>query len=129
MSSHMPYTSKFAGKRILIVEDEFLLADEARQTLSKFGAVVVGPTPYVERALDLIDDEPVDAAILDVLLNDELVFPVADRLEERSLPFVFATGCDAFQIPPRFSGYVLCEKPLELEKIARGLFGPDWADA
>lgn len=129
MNEKYPYSAQFSGKRVLVVEDEFLLADETRKKLIKLGATVVGPTPRVDQALTLIDDENVDAAILDVFLSDALVFPVADRLEELRIPFVFATAFDASVIPDRFTGYVLCEKPLELEKIAQGLFGKPTPDS
>lgn len=129
MSPKQRYSTLFAGKRILVVEDEFLLADEARKTLLKLGATVVGPTPRVDRALSLIDSEQVDAAILDIFLDDALVFPVAERLVELEIPFVFASAYDPSVIPTRFRGYVLCEKPVEMERIAQGLFGSPSTDA
>lgn len=129
MPPDLPFTSHFAGKRILVVEDEFLLAEETRRKLTKLGATVVGPTARVKQAIALIEDEQIDAAILDIFLDDTLVFPVADLLEERNIPFVFASAYDASVIPGRFNGYLLCEKPVELEAIARGLFAPPRLDA
>ncbi|MBB3302462.1 CheY-like chemotaxis protein [Rhizobium sp. BK077] len=129
MKPGFPYSALFAGKRVLVVEDEFLLANETRKSLIKLGATVVGPAPRIEQALALIQAEAIDAAILDVFLDDALVFPVADRLDEMGIPFVFATAYDPSVIPGRFSGYVLCEKPVELEKIAQGLFGRPALDA
>ncbi|PDT20973.1 response regulator [Rhizobium hidalgonense] len=114
----------FSGKRILIVEDEYFLADETRRKLEDLGAIVVGPTANVRHALDLINQEPIDAAILDICLGDELVFAVADELEARDINFVFATGYDLSDIPVRYRGFALCEKPTELEMIAVALFGP-----
>ncbi|MDR6758924.1 CheY-like chemotaxis protein [Mycoplana sp. BE70] len=116
--------SLFAGRRILVVEDEYLLADECRKKLEKYGATVIGPTGSVQQALRLIADQAIDAAILDVHLGGELVFPVADQLIERGIAFVFATGYDPSIVPDRFPGFVLCDKPLALEKIAKALFGP-----
>ncbi|GAA3105978.1 response regulator [Rhizobium viscosum] len=129
MKSSFPHSALFAGKRVLVVEDEFLLADETRKKLNKLGAVVVGPTPRVDHALSLIEDHQIDAAILDVFLSDTLVFPVAERLEELGIPFVFATAYDPSIIPGRFGGYILCDKPVELENIAQGLFGAPLSDA
>jgi ActR/RegA family two-component response regulator len=120
-SSHLHL---FAGKHILIVEDEYFLADETRRELEQVGAIVVGPTGRVEEALSLIATSQVDAAILDVHLGDELVFPVAEELDRKDIPFVFATGYDPAVIPAKFSGFTLCEKPTELGKIAEALFGP-----
>lgn len=123
------YLSLFAGKRILIVEDEYFLADETRQKLEQLGATVVGPAANVEDALRLIASSEIDGAILDVHLGDEFVFPVADELEVADVPFVFATGYDPAVIPAKFSGFALCEKPTELGKIASALFGPNGSGA
>ena len=119
------YLSLFAGRRILIVEDEYFLADETRQKLEQLGAIVVGPAATVEDALELIASSKIDGAILDVHLGDEFVFPVAEELEQADVPFVFATGYDPDVIPVKFSGFALCGKPTELGKIASALFGTD----
>jgi DNA-binding response OmpR family regulator len=113
----------YAGKRILVVEDEYFLADEVRRKLVDLGAIVIGPVAHVEDALDLIEANAVDAAILDVHLGDEFVFPVAERLDELDVSFVFATGYDPSFIPREFTGFSLCEKPTELGKIANALWG------
>ncbi|CAN7628820.1 response regulator [Neorhizobium sp. LjRoot104] len=117
------YSARFDGKRILIVEDEYFLADETRQKLEDLGATVVGPTGSMQEALDLIDQQQVDAAILDIQLGEELIFPVANELEARDINFVFATGYDPADIPMKYTGFALCEKLTELENIAAALFG------
>ncbi len=117
-------TRLFSGKRILVVEDEYFLADETRRRLEDLGATVVGPAANIRSALELIAVEQVDAAVLDVHLGDDLVFDVADELERREINFVFATGYDPSFIPQKYEGFALCEKPAELEKIAVALFGP-----
>jgi DNA-binding LytR/AlgR family response regulator len=117
-----------AGKRILIVEDEFLVAEETRSSLKRYGVDVVGPVANVAEGIGLVDGGQIDAAILDIRLEGEVVFPLADLLEERSIPFVFATGVDPSIIPGRYSGYVICEKPMHLDVIAEALFGPNRAD-
>ena len=111
------------GKRILVVEDEYFLADETRRKLEVLAAEVIGPVASVEDAIALIEAEIVDGAILDVYLGDEFVFPVADKLEALDIPFVFATGYDQSVLPDGFPGFLLCEKPTELSNIARALFG------
>ena len=118
-----PALRLFVGKRVLIVEDEYFLADETRRKLESNGAVVVGPVGTVDAALELLETEQVDAAILDIHLADELVFPVAEELEGREIPFVFATGYDPSILPSKFTGFALCEKPTELGTIAEALFG------
>ncbi|MER2252499.1 response regulator [Methylorubrum podarium] len=81
-----------SGRRILVVEDEYLIAIEMERWLQEAGAEVAGPVPDTKRALALIEMEPLDAAVLDVHLNGEPVYPVADRLTERGVPYLFATG-------------------------------------
>lgn len=114
----------FMGKRILIVEDEYLVAQETRRMLEKLGAIVVGPVSKVEDGMDLAHEAKIDAAILDINLDGEMVFPLADLLESMHIPFVFATGYDPSFLPERYGGYVLCEKPAHLDVIARALFAP-----
>ncbi|WP_143523713.1 response regulator [Rhizobium arenae] len=118
------FLALFAGKRILIVEDEYFLADETHKKLLQLNARVVGPSASVADALELIESEMIDGAILDIHLGDELVFPVAEKLGVLSIPFVFATAYDPSIIPKQFSGFLLCEKPTELGKIAQALFDP-----
>ncbi|WP_426232164.1 response regulator [Pararhizobium sp. DWP3-4] len=118
----------FVGKHVLIVEDEYFLADETRRKLEAAGAIVIGPVAAVKAALDLLDTEKIDGAILDIHLGDEVVFPVAEELERRDIPFVFATGYDPSALPLKFTGFALCEKPAELSYIANALFGRGGAD-
>jgi CheY-like chemotaxis protein len=117
------YSAKFSGRRILIVEDEYFLADETRRQLQNLGAAVIGPTGRVDEALALIAHETIDAAILDVQFAGEYVFPVAEKLEELKIPYVFASAYNPAIIPARFKGFILSEKPIDLDHIARALFG------
>ncbi|HET6521233.1 MAG TPA: hypothetical protein VFG47_15635 [Geminicoccaceae bacterium] len=87
--------NRLAGKRVLVVEDEVLLALQLSDALREEGCVVVGPVARLARALALIDDdEEIDGAVLDINLAGTFVFPLALRLRERGVPFVFATGYD-----------------------------------
>ncbi len=108
---------------MLIVEDEYFLADDMAQVLQKFGAQVVGPVPTPDKALALLADEPVDAAILDINLKGQLVFPVADALRELSVPFVFATGYDETAVPEAYRDVPRWEKPFKPEDLAKALPG------
>ncbi|MGV2186584.1 response regulator [Rhizobium rhizogenes] len=115
-----PYSQMFSGKRLLIVEDEYFLAEETRQTMRELGAVLVDPDARIENALELIEDEKVDAVILDIHLDSEVAFPVMTTLDARRLPYVFAIN----HAPTAdFSGFVLCNKAIEIEYIAKALFG------
>lgn len=111
-----------SGKRILIVEDEYLVAEETRRVLEKCGAHVIGPVSNVQDGIALVHAGGIDAAVLDIKLNDELVFPLADLLDSLGIPFVFATGYEPSILPERYKGYILCEKPSHLDTIAKALF-------
>ncbi|GJE41523.1 response regulator [Methylobacterium soli] len=116
-------TNPLAGRRVLVVEDEYFIADDLRRHFEERGAEVLGPVPRVEDALALIAaTAEIDAAVLDVNLQDEMVYPVADALQARGVPFLFATGYEKTAIPARFADVRHCEKPFEPERIAGALF-------
>jgi DNA-binding response OmpR family regulator len=89
-----------AGRRVLVVEDEALIAMELEVLLVQGGAIVLGPVPDIARALPLIERDRPEGAILDVNLNGQLSLPIAEALDERSIPFVVVTGYSASQIGP-----------------------------
>lgn len=80
------------GKRVLVVEDEVIVAMQLEDLLSDMGCHVVGPACRLEDALELAEAGPLDAAVLDVNLNGRSVCPVAERLHARGVPIVYATG-------------------------------------
>jgi CheY-like chemotaxis protein len=81
-----------AGSRILVVEDEPLIAMLIEDILRERGCDVVGPAATVADGLRLVTDAPLDAALLDVNIGEETVYPVADALRRLDVPFVFVTG-------------------------------------
>ena len=103
----------FAGKRILVVEDEMIVAMLIEDILMDGGATVVGPAARVNKALDLLGTEAVDAALLDVNLAGENTMPVAEELRRRGIPFAFATGYGAAGLPDGFAGQPLLQKPFQ----------------
>jgi DNA-binding NtrC family response regulator len=108
--------------RVLVVEDEYMLADELRTELRTAGAIVLGPVADVEEALGLIrSGQHIDGGVLDVILSGEMVFPAADLLAERGVPFVFTTGYDDSVIPSRFAGVVRCEKPINMRLVRQAI--------
>jgi len=109
------------GNRILLVEDEALVAMMMRESLVELGFNVIGPFDRADEALACASDEPLDAAILDVNLGGDLVYPVAERLARRDVPFVFVTGYDAETIDPRYAHVPVLQKPIERE-VLQGLF-------
>ena len=104
--------------RILVVEDEYMLADDLTNELVDAQAIVIGPVATVGAALELLAaEQQLDGAILDVNLCGEMVFPVADQLLDRRVPFLFSTGYDGSIIPPRFAHVVRCEKPIDMKRV------------
>jgi CheY-like chemotaxis protein len=104
-------------RRILVVEDKYFIAEELREALDRLGATMVGPAPTGEKALALLTAEPIDAAVLDINLRGEMSFAVADALEERGIPFVFATGYDRAAVPERYRNVPHWAKPFDPEQL------------
>jgi DNA-binding response OmpR family regulator len=107
------------GLRLLIVEDEYTIAGDMARWFEEAGVQVVGPAGSTRKALALVSSEfDLDAAVLDVNLGDERVFPVADVLSTAGVPFVFATGYDAHIIPEIYADVPRCEKPVDMRQLA-----------
>jgi DNA-binding response OmpR family regulator len=105
------------GKRIVVVEDDYLLATDICRELRDLGATVLGPAPTPFYAAQLIGRRKIDAAVLDVTLHGTNVFRVADLLREQGVPILFATAHDRNAIPPRFRDSCLLEKPLDRKRL------------
>lgn len=112
------------GRNVLVVEDEYFIADEMRRAFEADGARVIGPVGSVEDALAIVSAAPrIDGAVLDINLRETMVYPVADLLRQRGVPFVFATGYESTAIPERLRDAIHCEKPVEAARVADVLFG------
>lgn len=107
------------GNRVLVVEDESLVALALSEMLSECGCEVVGPCATVAEAMAAIRTSEFDAAVLDVNLNGEMVYPAAELLVSRNIPFVFVTGYGAEGIDSRFGNVLALHKPVEREKLLR----------
>ena len=111
VGSHRP----LAGRRVLVVEDEYFIADEIREGLVALGAEVVGPFPHFKDAAAVLDNgKQIDVALLDVNVRSEMVFPLARALRSRDVPMVFTTGYDKSSLGAEFQDVVLWQKPLNL---------------
>jgi CheY-like chemotaxis protein len=110
------------GFRILVVEDEYLIAMAVKHWLQAAGAEVLGPVPEVDQALDLIKDRRPDAAVLDVNLGDGGdVYPVADKLCVLGIPHVFATGDVKVAEASVYGHRPRLEKPFTEAEVVRSL--------
>ncbi len=106
-----------AAKRILVVEDEFLIALDITGALEQGGLVVIGPLASVRDALATIERESVDGALLDANLGGESVGQVADALFARGVPFAFVSGYGREQLPAQHKGAPLIAKPFTGEDL------------
>ena len=102
-----------AGKRVLLVEDEMLVALLVEDVLADVGCDIVGPFARVKEALAAAQSEAVDVALLDVNVANETVFPVAYALEERGIPFLFVTGYGNSALPNGRPDWEACSKPFK----------------
>jgi DNA-binding response OmpR family regulator len=105
------------GRRILVVEDQYLLASDIAAALAAEGAEPVGPAGNMSRALELAGCEELDAAIIDVDLAGEMSFSVADELRRRNVPFLIASGYGGDTLPDRLRSTIIVEKPFEMREL------------
>ncbi|HEY3799527.1 MAG TPA: response regulator [Caulobacteraceae bacterium] len=108
------------GLRILVVEDEALVAMMIEDQLTDLGCVVLGPAGNVAQGLAVLDAAapPLDGAVLDVNLAGEKVYPIADELTRRHIPYIFATGYDLAGIAPAFAATPTLAKPFAALALA-----------
>ena len=107
--------------RILIVEDEFLIAMTLSDALEAAGSVVLGPVPSVDKAIKKIESEPIDAAVVDVNLGGVLAYAVADMLLARKIPFVFTSGYEDDILRARYPQIRNCLKPYLFPNMEQAL--------
>jgi len=111
-----------SGRRIIVVEYEYFLADDISRALRLHGAEVAGPVGELDDALPVLNGgRALDGAVLDVNIRSEMIFPIAHALRTRHVPFVFTTGYDKVSIAPEFRDVMLWEKPIDLTAMVRGL--------
>jgi DNA-binding response OmpR family regulator len=99
------------GALVLVLEDEWLVAEETAEVLRRSGCRVLGPAPSVAAALDLLEGETPDAALLDAALGPEMCFAVADRLLEHGVPFAFVSGRTRAELPVGYDAHRILSKP------------------
>lgn len=115
------------GPRVLVVEDESLLAETLCDLMQDAGCEPVGPAATVAAALSLIEQAGIDVALLDVRLKRETSFPIAEALRKRGIPWLFLTSYQQRQLPDNLGNPLLIEKPFSppalveiVRRLARG---------
>ena len=99
------------GARILIVEDEYYLAQDIADALTDRGVEVLGPVGTIEEASQAVSRADFDCAIVDMNLRGDMAFPIADQLGQAGIPFLIATGYNSASLPDRFAHVPRVEKP------------------
>jgi PAS domain S-box-containing protein len=105
------------GQRILLVEDEVLVAMMIQDCLIEWGHSVIGPASKASEALRLAENTDYDAAILDINLGDGTAYAIANVLSRRRIPFIFITGYESDSIDERFSAVPVLQKPIETQAL------------
>jgi|SRR5262245_7048234 CheY-like chemotaxis protein len=103
--------------RVLVLEDDALIAIDLASTLQSAGCAVLGPVQTQTAALDLIENEALDFALVDINLGRESAFGVADRLAARNIPFVFLTGHSRNMLPPDHADRPVISKPYDPARL------------
>ena len=112
----------FAGRRVLVVEDDFLVSLTTVDFLESIGCEVVGPAARLATAFELAQSESLDAAVLDINIAGDMVWPVAEVLWRRGVPFIFLSAHPRLsEIPIPFAAVPRLEKPLEKNRLLRHL--------
>ena len=118
-SLDMAGEADLSGCEVLVVEDDFFLANDTERALKRAGAAVLGPVGQAERALALLESHEPNCALVDINLGHGVQFRVAEALQDRGVPFVFVTGYDNVMIPARFESVERIRKPTDFRQIVR----------
>jgi DNA-binding response OmpR family regulator len=107
-----PLQLSLAGQKILVVEDQYFIADEMACFLASAGSQVIGPAPDIASGLALLSQNAVDGAVLDIDLAGEEVFPLAVALRAKNVPWIYVTGYSSKPVPSDLKGRAYIEKPI-----------------
>lgn len=116
-------TAPLSGAKILVIEDEYYLADDLSRELRAAGAEVVGPFASISEAEPAIERGTFDCAVLDMNLRGELAFQLAERLDAANVPLLIATGYDQNSLPPSLEQIPRIEKPFAPSEVVELLAG------
>jgi CheY-like chemotaxis protein len=114
---------RLTGLRVLVVEDEALVAFFLEDMLNELGCEVIGLAPRVEAARKVVEKKKLDCAILDVNVNGEMIYPLAQVLADRDIPFLFVTGYNEESVAPQFRHRPMLQKPFRAAELGNLLAG------
>jgi two-component SAPR family response regulator len=117
-------TVDLCRRRILVVEDDYLLAAGIVDEIEDHNGIAIGPAPTLVTGIDLLRRERPDACILNIRLGPNMVYPLADEILTAGIPFVFASAEHRSSIPHRFRNIPLHTKPVDMVRAAATLMGP-----
>jgi len=116
-------TGELSGRRILVVEDSPVLAPFTADVLAELGCEVVGPAPNMAVAREMVDAGEFDAALMDVHIRGERVFPLCEVLAAKGVPFVLTSGYADWTMPEKWDDRPRLQKPYTIEQIEKALSG------
>jgi CheY-like chemotaxis protein len=114
-------TAALSGKRILIVEDSPVVAPFTADLLGELGCEAVGPAPNMAAARELVEAAAFDAALMDVHIRGERVFPLCEMLEARGVPFVLTSGYADWSMPEKWQQRPRLQKPYTVDEVEEAL--------
>jgi CheY-like chemotaxis protein len=109
------------GRRVLIVEDSPVVGPFTVDLIEELGCIAVGPAPNMAAARELIDSEQLDAALMDIHIRGERVFPLCEGLAARNVPFVLTSGYAHWQVPDQWQAQPRLQKPYTLQQVEEAL--------
>lgn len=114
-------TRQLVGTRVLLVEDEMLIAMTLEDALAELGCEVVGPVARLDAARQIIEREHFDCALIDIDLRGRPAYPLAELLDARGVPFGFVTGYEAAGVEAQFRRHPVVQKPFTADQLKNAL--------
>jgi CheY-like chemotaxis protein len=112
---------ELSNRKVLVVEDEMMIAMLIEDMLDEFGCKVVGPATSVPRALELIGKEQVEVAVLDLNLDGKDTYTIAEALRQKHVPFIFATGYGSTNLREEYGDRPVLQKPFQAKALETAL--------
>jgi CheY-like chemotaxis protein len=112
---------ELSNRKVLVVEDEMMIAMLIEDMLDELGCKLVGPATNVPRALELIGKERVEVAVLDLNLDGKDTYAIADALRQKNVPFIFATGYGSTGMRPEYGDRPVLQKPFQAKDLETAL--------